>query len=415
MNRQISRGEEALNVLRGNDRGGYTIPTHGLYPYQWNWDSAFAAMGFAGFDPARAWRELESLLSGQWDDGMVPHILFHQQDDGYFPGPEVWGGTGPIPSSGISQPPIAAGMARRIYQADPQAGAEPMRALFPKLLRWHRWFLKWREDQGAICTTHPWESGRDNAPEWDAALKRIDPVGVGEYQRRDTSHVDASMRPTKFDYDRYIWLVQQGKNLQWDQAALLKECPFRLADPTMSFTLLRAHRDLKALGDELGLDTGGMADEIALLERGVQSLWNAEIGSFDVRDTRSGEWSGIISCAAFLCWYAGIESEGQLQHLRRILGRVTYGVPSADPDWSGFDSKRYWRGPSWPFMNMLIGSGLIEAGHSEGEKIRAMTQELLLKHGFSEYYDPLSGEPAGGGKFTWTAAVWLGWVSVDKG
>ena len=30
-----------------NDRGGYTVPTEGLYPYQWNWDSAFVALGFA--------------------------------------------------------------------------------------------------------------------------------------------------------------------------------------------------------------------------------------------------------------------------------------------------------------------------------------------------------------------------------
>ncbi len=38
--------EQARDILRANDRGGYTIPTAGLYPYQWNWDSAFAAWGF---------------------------------------------------------------------------------------------------------------------------------------------------------------------------------------------------------------------------------------------------------------------------------------------------------------------------------------------------------------------------------
>ena len=29
--------------LAKNDRGGYTVPTANLYPYQWNWDSVFAA------------------------------------------------------------------------------------------------------------------------------------------------------------------------------------------------------------------------------------------------------------------------------------------------------------------------------------------------------------------------------------
>ena len=53
----------AREILTANDRGGYTLPTAGLYPYQWNWDSAFAAWGFARFDIDRAWQELETLFS----------------------------------------------------------------------------------------------------------------------------------------------------------------------------------------------------------------------------------------------------------------------------------------------------------------------------------------------------------------
>ena len=41
--------ESARKVLRDNDRGGYTVPTHGLYPYQWNWDAAFCALGWITF------------------------------------------------------------------------------------------------------------------------------------------------------------------------------------------------------------------------------------------------------------------------------------------------------------------------------------------------------------------------------
>ncbi len=40
---KIFLDQKAQEVLEGNDKGGYTIPTAGLYPYQWNWDSAFAA------------------------------------------------------------------------------------------------------------------------------------------------------------------------------------------------------------------------------------------------------------------------------------------------------------------------------------------------------------------------------------
>ena len=39
--------QRAIDTLAKNDRGGFTIPTKGLYPYQWNWDSAFVALGIA--------------------------------------------------------------------------------------------------------------------------------------------------------------------------------------------------------------------------------------------------------------------------------------------------------------------------------------------------------------------------------
>ena len=35
-----SLSAQARDILIKNDRGGYTVPTQGLYPYQWNWDSA---------------------------------------------------------------------------------------------------------------------------------------------------------------------------------------------------------------------------------------------------------------------------------------------------------------------------------------------------------------------------------------
>jgi len=55
----------ARDTLVANDRGGYTVPNAKVYPFQWNWDSAFVAMGFAVFDEDRAWRELETLFLGQ--------------------------------------------------------------------------------------------------------------------------------------------------------------------------------------------------------------------------------------------------------------------------------------------------------------------------------------------------------------
>ncbi|MEX0369705.1 MAG: hypothetical protein AB3N09_03685 [Tateyamaria sp.] len=408
------RDEEARAILRRNDRGGYTIPTSGLYPYQWNWDSAFAAVGFAEFDIDRAWAEIETLFSGQWANGMVPHILFHVPDDGYFPNHDVWQGTGPIPSSGISQPPVAATMARMVFDRDPDAGRPHIAALYPKMVAWHRWFMDWRLDQGAVCVTHPWEAGRDNAPDWDAAMAAIEPTGVGDYTRRDTTHVDSSMRPTKYDYDRYIWLVQRGARLGWDEPALLADTPFRVADPTMTFILLRATRDLIAMGDMLGEDVSALRAWVTILEAGARTLWNPTLGSFDSRDVVGGGWANSISNASFLCWYAGVDHPDMRTRLDEVLAQAKYGVPSLTPTDARFDGKRYWRGPVWGMMNMMIGTGLTEMGLPQGQALRRSTGDLIAEHGFAEYFDPRDGTPAGGDTFTWTAAVWLAWASPTK-
>lgn len=44
----------AREILRANDRDGFTVPTGGLYPYQWIWDSVLSALGFATFDESWA-------------------------------------------------------------------------------------------------------------------------------------------------------------------------------------------------------------------------------------------------------------------------------------------------------------------------------------------------------------------------
>ena len=408
---------QATEIMRKNDRGGYTLPTDGLYPYQWNWDSAFAALGFATFDINRAWLELETLMSGQWSSGMVPHILFHEESPGYFPGPDVWGGIGPIASSGITQPPIAMSAMRWIYERNEDAGRQRALAMFPGMVRWLNWFMTYRLDEGAVCITHPWEAGRDNAPDWDDAMAALEPHDVGEYQRRDTSHVDADMRPKKYDYDRYIWLVNLGRSLNWDDATLLEQNPFRVADPTMTFTLLRAARDLQALGVSLGEDVSDLSAHISTLTAGTKTLWNPQLSCFDSRDVPSGKWAGSVSNASFLCWYSGIDVPGEmLTHLRRIMSACTYGIPSLDPSDPRFDAQRYWRGPSWCVMNKMIGMGLTEAGLPEGEEVRATTRKIIQDCGFAEYFDPLTGAPAGGQSFTWTAAVWLDWViDVNSG
>ena len=76
--------KNAEKILLGNRRSGYTLPTNNkLYPAQWNWDSAFISLGYSYFNLDYAIEEINTLLRGQWKDGMVPHILFHDKNTNY--------------------------------------------------------------------------------------------------------------------------------------------------------------------------------------------------------------------------------------------------------------------------------------------------------------------------------------------
>ena len=56
------RFQKAIEIINKNDRGGFTVPTSKLYPHQWNWDSAFTALGISTYNKIRAWQELIILI-----------------------------------------------------------------------------------------------------------------------------------------------------------------------------------------------------------------------------------------------------------------------------------------------------------------------------------------------------------------
>jgi hypothetical protein len=224
------------------------------------------------------------------------------------------------------------------------------------------------------------------------------------------------MRPTKADYDRYLWLVQRGNRLRWNEASMATDQPFSVADPTLTFVLLRANKDLAFMSSALGLPTDEIDQWCRTLEMGCASLRHPEAGHFNAINLKSGEHTGYLTSASFLCWYAGVGDESMLDLLKNTLQDTLYPIPSLDKNSIEFDGLRYWRGPTWPILNALIGLGLSDMGHEKhAEIIRSRTRELINRHGFAEYFNPMTGAPGGGKAFSWTAAVWLAWASPSVG
>ncbi|MEZ5669366.1 MAG: trehalase family glycosidase [Alphaproteobacteria bacterium] len=409
--------DRAAAILRQNDLGDYTVPTHGLYPFQWNWDSCLTALGQAHFDEARAWREIETLFAHQWDDGMVPHIVFHKNDDGYFPGPDVWATGRPVPTSGITQPPVAGfAVARLFARAGDRALAEAKaRALLPRVHAWHEWFFRCRDPEGTglVAVIHPWETGRDNSIDWDEAFERVPNDGVAPFVRRDTQHANPEHRPTQAQYERYIWLVQLFRGLGWDNSRLHDASPFRLVDPGFNGILFRACADLADLAEQLGEHAIAAASR-ARVARGIaalDTLWDDRLGQYLCYDRAAAKRVDSPSVAGILAAFAPIppaRAQAIAGQVQRLAGATTYVVPSHDPADPRFDARRYWRGPVWLIVNFMVAHGLAAQGQSAvARRITESSLRLIERHGFAEYYDPMTGEPCGGTSFTWTAAMVL--------
>ncbi|MCL4188545.1 MAG: hypothetical protein KJZ85_13135 [Rhodobacteraceae bacterium] len=414
---QTDLAGHAVAILRENDRGGYTVPTRGLYPFQWNWDSCLTALGQRHFDESRAWTEIETLFAHQWPDGMVPHIVFHRPDAGYFPGPEVWATGRPVPTSGITQPPVAGFAIRRLWEraADRAAADARAGALVERVAAWHRWFHAARDPdgEGLVAIIHPWESGRDNSVDWDIPFERVPADGIAPYTRRDTQHADPAHRPTKAQYDRYLWLLERFRALGWDNARLHDASPFRVVDPGFNAILIRSAADLAELAAALGMDAAA-AESRALAARGLaalEGLWSAAHGQYLARDRVTGRLIDSASSGGLLPAFAAIPPARAAALAARVEAqgrRVRFVVPSHDPADPRFDARRYWRGPVWLVVNYMIADGLARAGQAEAAaRITADSLDLIRASGFAEYYDPTDGAPLGGGSFTWTAAMVL--------
>lgn len=403
----------ARGILERNDHGGFTVPTEGLYPFQWNWDSGFAALGFSHFDLDRAFVELETLMAHQWPDGMVPHIIFHEEDDGYFPNTDVWQTARPTPTSGITQPPVAGFILKTLVERAGPEFTQRARDLVERLHRWHQWFYSVRGEDGLVAIVHPWESGRDNSVDWDEAFERVPTQGVAPFERRDVQHADPAHRPTDAQYQRYIWLVQQFRELGWDNLAIARESAFQVVDPGFNAILIRSCLAISALSKTLGLDAIA-AESAALAAEGTEALerlWHPHLHQYVCFDRVTAQLVENASIGGLLPIIVDLparHAQWISETIAQQLDRSRYSLASQPVYSDEFDALRYWRGPIWLIVNHMIATGLRE--HGQGllaSRIEMDSLALIEESGFAEYYGPHGGEPCGGDTFTWTAAIVL--------
>ncbi len=372
----------AERVLRGNwhqgERDGtrfaYTRPSPSRYPWQWYWDSCFAAIVWRHFDPARARAELETLLAAQREDGFIGHTIFWDR---------------PV---SLGRLPFYNVTSRRAFQTE---------TIQPPLLAW-----AWK-----IAVGDPRDEPRIAAQvEWLAAERDLEGDGLLWIIQPDESGLDAS---PKFEP---VWgwraNARPGFPLLVRRNHLLDFSARRIRErggPVLCETLVNTlwSLSLQALGRPSATP--------ALIER----LWDERRGLF-VDWAEPGQVRPEVTTWDALAPLALPDLPEQIgrrlveQHLLNegefltpvAPPSVAASEPSYEPGGSSGPIRRYWRGPTWVNSTWLVWLGLRRLGYEEeAARLANGMTGAVEREGLREYYDPRTGAGLGARNFAWSALV----------
>ncbi len=375
------------SVLESNWRQGeregvryaYTAPSPGRYPWQWYWDSCFAAVVWRRFDRRRARAELESLLAAQRPDGFIGHTIFWGR-----PVDRVRSLFYNVTSradfmTSTIQPPLLA-WAWQLAVGDPAA--------VPAIVR-HQDCVERERDldgDGLLWILQPDESGLDASPKFDSAWGwRADGLpGFPLLVRRN--------RRVAFEIRR---VAANG----W---------------PVVCGTATNVLHNLSRLA------LGRPSITPVLLDR----LYDERSGLFH-QLVRAGHGPKVERRHPVLTWAALSplalpdlpDDVGRRLVEEHLLDPAKFWLPVPPPSVSISERKfslkdrflglrRYWRGPTWINAAWLLWTGLVRLGYTEAaDEMARRLSATVLASGLREYYDPLTGEGMGAQDFAWSALV----------
>jgi hypothetical protein len=422
--------EQAIEVLNNNWTGSFSIPCANLYPFQWFWDSGLIAIGFAHFDMPKAEKEIETLLDAQWENGFIPHIIFHTENDSYFPGASLHRSdlhplaSKKYKSTGMTQPPVTGFVLEEMYKISNQkeASLKYIASVIDKVYFNHEYFYKNRDPQneGLVYIYHNWESGTDNSPIWDDIWETMNPPEY-TFERRDTTHVDAAQRPSKREYDHYLHIIEIAKEHNYSDEKIGELSPFLVQDPLFNAMLIKSNESLITLYKLIG----GNNDKIEQLKKWQEKskesfnnkLFDDELGAYIHYDLRNERPLRYLSSSSFSPLFANIPTKEKADKMIKVMiekfgGEHQYLCASFDPTSELFNPKKYWRGPVWINLNWMLFNGLNNYSYTDiAERVKQDTISLIKNNGFYEYFDSrkemhTNGKAGYGGiNFSWSAAL----------
>jgi hypothetical protein len=380
LNQQLSA--LAAAVLRASwaegERDGvpyaYTRPSPTRYPWQWYWDSCFAAIVWRRFDRERSRAELETLLRACRPDGFVGHVIFWDHPISLRRRVYYNVASRSAPMTGTIQPPLLA-WAWRIAVGNP--------AVEPSIARHHEWLVANRdlEGDGLLWLVQPDESGLDSSPKFDSVWGRRAHARLG-----------------------FPLLVGRNRRLGWDAR--------RVRDAGGPVLCEVATNVLWGLAR---MAMGEPSITPALVDR----LWDERLGLF-IDEAQPGGLRPAVETWAALAPLALPdlpEEIGRRLVEEHLLDPRRFWLPVPPPSVSAAErsfepgrgpgwKRRYWRGPTWINAAWMLWIGLVRLGYgAEAEEMARRLGEAVLSQGLREYYHPGTGEGLGARDFAWTSLI----------
>ena len=398
---------DAIRILMKNAKHGitkdgreyfYVCSSLERYQHQWLWDSCFNSIAMSCFEPRLAEKEMETLLSMVQVDGFLPHIIFW--DGQTFPGSLVTKYVyGNKEFTRLTQPPIVGLAIEKIYSRT--KNKKFLEKTLPKAKKFYLWLMKERDLDGdsLISIIHPYESGTDHNPEFDF---------VYGLKKPNFFNITSAVIKTLFDCRRLDWSLEK----------IAKEGYFNIESAAFNSLYALSLNSMSKLFEELGNDKDARffkKESIKTEKAIIKKCYDSANGVFvDLAFNEEVKLPAASFFSIFPIILKNIDADIVDDIVKKHLMNpeefwLPYPIPSVpknNPSFSPGLTMLLWRGPTWININWLIFNTLKEKGYENiARHIRDRTVELVLKSGFREFYNPITGQGLRSKDFAWSTLV----------